>query len=96
MPTYVYEYVLPDGKAGKQFEWRQAMTEPPLQHHPDNGRPVRRVIQPPMIAGKWTERGMKNALSDRSLAAKGFTKYVKSSEGRYEKTAGSGPDRLST
>ena len=34
------------------------------------------------------------ASSDKNLAAKGFTKYVKTGNGSYEKTAGSGPKKL--
>jgi hypothetical protein len=34
-------------------------------------------------------------LSDRNLADKGFTKYVKTDPGRYEKTAGNGPSEIS-
>ena len=33
-------------------------------------------------------------MSDKNLAAKGFTKYVKAGDGTYEKTAGSGPKKL--
>ena len=47
MPTYVYEYVLPDGKAGKQFEWRQAMSE--------LGDADRKALQP---LGKIMGRGL--------------------------------------
>lgn len=94
MPTYVYEYVLPNGDGGERFELRQAMSDAPLDRHPKDGALIRRVIQAPMIAGKWTERGMKSALGDRNLASKGFTKYVKAADGRYEKTTGRGPDEI--
>jgi len=94
MPTYVYEIVHADGSGGERFEVLQAMSDPPLESHPETGRPVRRVPQAPMIGGKWSERGMRNALSDRNLAAKGFTKYVKTEQGRYEKATGAGPDRI--
>ena len=33
--------------------------------------------------------------SDKNLAAKGFTKYVKTGDGTYEKTAGTGRSRSS-
>ncbi len=33
-------------------------------------------------------------MSDKNLASKGFTKYVKTGNGTYEKTAGAGPKTL--
>jgi predicted nucleic acid-binding Zn ribbon protein len=92
MPTYVYEVILPDGESGQIFEVEQSMSEDALTKHPTTGQPVRRVIQPPHIGGKWTSS--KNMLSDKNLADKGFTKYVKTDDGQYEKTAGSGPDQI--
>lgn len=45
MPTYLYETVPSiDGEAAEQFEVRQRFNEPPLEAHPQSGRPVRRVI----------------------------------------------------
>lgn len=44
MPTYVYETLPPRGTEPERFEWRQAMSEPPLERHPETGVPVRRVI----------------------------------------------------
>jgi hypothetical protein len=40
---------------------------------------------------------MKSAarLSDRNLQEKGFTKYVKMGDGKYEKRTGKGPDVIS-
>jgi hypothetical protein len=34
-------------------------------------------------------------MSDGKLESKGFTKYVKMGDGRYEKRAGQGPDVIS-
>ena len=36
----------------------------------------------------------KSAADDRKLERLGFTKYVKSSSGTYEKTVGTGPDTI--
>ncbi|MEM9752445.1 MAG: zinc ribbon domain-containing protein [Planctomycetota bacterium] len=94
MPTYVYEVVTPNGEPGEVFEVLQPMSEPALTQHPTTGAPVRRVIQPPNIAGKWSESGTKQTLSNRNLAEQGFTKYVKTGDGRYEKTAGKGPREI--
>lgn len=95
MPIYVYEVVLPDNEPGQVFEVMQAMSDPPLTEHPTTGQPVRRVLQPPNIAGKWSESGAKQMLSDRNLAEQGFTKYVKTGDGHYEKTTGKGPNQIS-
>ncbi|HMQ16328.1 MAG TPA: FmdB family transcriptional regulator [Phycisphaerae bacterium] len=96
MPTYVYEVVLPDGTGGERFEVEQSMHDPGLERHPESGAPVRRVIQPPMIGGRWSESAARSALGDQNLAAKGFTKYVKTGDGQYEKAAGAGPKRISS
>ena len=94
MPTYVYEVILDDGSGGEAFEVSQPMSDPPLTEHPETHQPVRRVIQPPNLPRKWTDAKEKSALSDRNLADKGFTKYVKTDDGRYEKTTGKGPDSI--
>ncbi len=95
MPFYVYETIRDDDEPGEMFEVFQSMTEPPLTKHPETGEPVRRVIQPPNIAGKWSDMSAKSAMSDKNLARHGFTKYVKAGDGRYEKTTGDGPDSIS-
>jgi hypothetical protein len=94
MPLYVYEIVLPDGTGGEQFEVLQGMSEPALTAHPDTGEPVRRVFGTPNAPRAWTDAHAKAKTSDKSLASKGFTKYVKSGDGTYEKTAGSGPKKI--
>lgn len=45
MPIYTYETIpqVP-GELPETFEIKQSMTEPPLERHPDSGKPVRRVI----------------------------------------------------
>ncbi len=94
MPLYVYEVVLPDGSSGEQFEVFQRMSEPVLTHHPETGQPVRRVITEPNAPATWTDMHAKHAVADSNLAAKGFTKYVKTDKGTYEKAAGTGPKTL--
>jgi hypothetical protein len=94
MPTYVYQVINEDGSEGETFEVIQKMTDPPLEKHPETGKPVRRVLQPPRIAGRWTESASKKALSDRNLDRLGFTKYQKTGKGVYEKRAGSGPPTI--
>ena len=94
MPLYVYEVVLADGSAGKQFEVFQKMADDPLAKHPETGKPVRRVYTEANAPRAWTDAQGKAAVSDKNLAAKGFTKYVKTGNGSYEKTAGTGPKKI--
>jgi hypothetical protein len=95
VPIYVYETILEDGSAGETLEVLQQMNAPLLTHHPDTGLPVRKVITAAAIAGSWSDLKTQSTLSDRSLDAKGFTKYVKMGDGKYEKRAGKGPDVIS-
>ena len=94
MPVYVYRVT--SGKLeGEHFEVVQSMKDEALASHPETGDPVERVIQPPMIGGKHSEAREKDMLSDNNLDRMGFTKYVKTGDGTYDKTAGSGPSSLS-
>ncbi len=95
MPIYVYQIINEDGSDGETFEAVQKMSDPPLEKHPETGQPVRRIIQAPNIAGRWSESGTKQMLSDKNLDRLGFTKYQKTSDGQYEKRAGKGPRTIS-
>ena len=55
---------------------------------------VRRVFAEPNAPRAWTDTQGNAKLSDKNLASKGFTKYVKTDKGTYEKTAGDGPKKL--
>ena len=93
MPIYVYEVVAEGDQPGEQFEVFQKMSDAPLTHHPETGQPVRRVITAPNISGQWSDASMnRNVSDDKKLDRLGFTKYVKSGDGYYEKRAGKGPD----
>jgi hypothetical protein len=96
MPTYVYEVLDGQGQAtGERFEVVQSMTDEPLTNHPETGQPVKRLFVPFRIAGKLAPMHTDRALADdRKLERMGFTKYVKSSDGRYEKVVGQGPNLL--
>lgn len=94
MPIYVYEVMTDDGEEGQIFEVMQKMSDKPLTEHPTTGQPVRRIIQPPNIATKYTSSHEKKTLSNENLAAKGFTKYEKAGDGQYVKTAGDGPKMI--
>ena len=95
MPTYIYE-VLDDGHpTGERFEVVQPMSEAPLEIHPEHGKPVRRVMLPPNIGGRFSDGAMKRSMAnDGKLDKLGFTKYVKSGDGTYEKAFGSGPKNI--
>lgn len=95
MPIYVYEVVQADGSAGETFEWLQGIHDPPLSSHPETGVPVRRVITAANMAGTWSDMKASSSLSNKNLAEKGFTKYVKAGDGKYEKAAGNGPNVIS-
>ena len=94
MPTYVYAVVKPDGTLGEHFELVQKMSDPPLTTHPETGEPVRKVPQAPMLGGQHSESADKRKVSDANLDRLGFTKYQKVGDGKYEKTAGAGPNTI--
>jgi predicted nucleic acid-binding Zn ribbon protein len=97
MPFYEYEVVNEDGSAGERFEIQQRMTDPPLETHPETGAAVRRVISTPTIPGKWSDHAANRSLNDdKRLGELGFTKYVKSGDGTYERRAGKGPRVISS
>lgn len=94
MPLYVYEVVLADGTGGERFEVLQKMADPALTAHPETGEPVRRVFAEANAPRAWTDAHGKAAMTDKNLASKGFTKYVKTDAGTYEKAAGTGPNKI--
>ena len=91
MPLYVYQVIEPDGSEGEVFEVMQRMSDAPLTTHPESGKPVRRIIAAPNAVTRY---GSGN-LSNERLGKLGFTKYERAGDGKYEKTAGSGPDVIS-
>jgi predicted nucleic acid-binding Zn ribbon protein len=97
MPIYDYEYLdKNDEPTGERFEWFQTMAEDALTKHPENGKPCRRAVSAPAIAGKWSDMKTKSALSNENLDRLGFTKYEKRGDGYMERTAGDmGPRELS-
>jgi predicted nucleic acid-binding Zn ribbon protein len=95
VPIYVYEFVRDDGSEGPTFELFQRMSDQPLTVHPDTGARVRRIPARTSIGGSWSDSAMRQSTSDDKLSKHGFTKYVKTGDGTYEKTLGSGPSMLS-
>lgn len=95
MPLYVYQVIEKDGSEGEVFEVLQGMNEPPLTHHPETGRPVKRLLSVPNVGGGGAAARSKANLKPSNLEKMGFTQYRKGRKGKYEKTAGSGPDMIS-
>lgn len=97
MPIYVYEILDKTGKpTGETFELVQSMKDEALTKHPETGRPVRRAIVAPTIAGKWSDTKGKGALSNKNLERLGFTKYERKGKGYMERVAGKqGPKSIS-
>ncbi len=91
MPTYVYAVINPDGTEGETFEVVQPMKDAALTKHPEDGRPVRRVITAPYVVGEHSTTSENRKQGDSNLERLGFTKYHKGSNG-YEKAFGAGPD----
>jgi len=96
MPTYLYELLDKSGRpTGETFEAVQMMKDPPLSKQPETGKPCRRAIVAPAIAGKWSG-AKKDTLSNKNLERLGFTKYERKGNGYMERTAGkAGPRSIS-
>ncbi len=98
MPTYVYQIVNEDGSEGPIFEVEQAMKDPPLAQHPESGKEVRRVYQPPNISAKYTPGHTAKVTDTKYVEKAGFTKYERDKlTGTYHKVAGKNqntPDTL--
>ena len=85
MALYVYQVIEADGSPGETFEVFQMMSDPPLTHHPENGKPVERLLTTPSTPRKLNPGN----LGKSKLESLGFTKYEK--RGRHvRKTAGTG------
>ncbi len=95
MPMYVYAVVEEDGSNGEVFEMLQAMRDEPLTVHPATGQPVRRLFGVPNVPRKWTDSQARSSMSPSNLERLGFTQYKKAGDGKYEKTAGRGPNVIS-
>ncbi|MCA3006300.1 MAG: zinc ribbon domain-containing protein [Planctomycetaceae bacterium] len=97
MPTYVYELLDKAGNpTGETFEIVHSIKDEPLSKHPTTGKPCRRAIVAPAIAGKWSDIKGKGALSNKNLERLGFTKYERKGNGYMERVAGkAGPRSIS-
>ena len=66
---------------------RERLSDAALTHCTACGTPLRRVLGAPAV-----NTGGAHLLREGHLAKNGFTQYRKVGKGRYEKTAGDGPD----
>jgi putative FmdB family regulatory protein len=94
MPIYEYEHLepkkskkCPSGRG--RFEVVQKFGDEPLAACPECGGKVERVFSTPAVHGTGRTA---DTLSNKNLAEKGFTKYVKAGDGHYEKATGKGPN----
>jgi len=97
MPTYEYEILDDKGEpTGERFEIFQKMSDKALSKHPESGKPCRRAVTAPAVAGKWSDMKAKSNLSNENLERMGFTKYEKRGDGYMERVAGKeGPRSIS-
>lgn len=63
MPIYTYTTIEPDGTEPEIFEVEQSITAKPLEFHPENNKPVKRIYDSPNINIQWTQ-GKEKKLSD--------------------------------
>jgi putative FmdB family regulatory protein len=90
----IYEYIAsntpgcPTCRNG--FERLQKIADATLTACPDCGRPVQRVLSAPQVVA-----GQGHVLQEGHIARHGFTQYRRVGKGKYEKTAGKGPDTIS-
>jgi len=87
----IYEYAPTSGKCRQcdgRFEVYQKVADARLETCPDCGKQVERLIGAPAVHGKYSTK------SDSKLKDAGLTKYVKTSDGSYERTVGNGGPKM--
>jgi len=88
----IYEYAPVSGRCKRcegRFEVYQRVADEKLKVCPDCGKPVERVIGARPVHGKYSTK------SDSRLKDLGMTKFVKTSDGSYERTVGNfGPKMI--
>lgn len=93
MPLYEYAVIDEDGSHGEVFEVLQRIGEPALEKHPETGQPVERLISASSVP-RPASGPIKGDISNKNLEKLGFTKYQKTSTGKYEKILGDGPSLI--
>ena len=86
----LYDYAPRSGKCKQckgRFEVVQRVSEPKLKRCPACRKPVERVISAVAVHGKFS-------MSPSKLNDLGMTKYVKTSDGSYQRTVGRGGPKM--
>ena len=87
----LYDYAPKSGKCARcrgRFEVMQRVAEPKLKRCPECRKPVERMVGAAAVHGKYSTK------SDSKLKDLGLTKYVKTSDGSYERTVGRGGPKM--
>jgi len=85
MPIYEYIHkIRSEEHCEDPLELFQGMNEPVLENCPKCGGGIQKKISLPA----HHQGSVKDKLSDQNLSKHGFSKYVKASDGSYEKAAG--------
>ena len=87
----IYEYAPKSGQCkqcGGRFEVYQKIADAKLRKCPDCAKPVERQISAVPVHGKFSTK------SDSRIKDLGMTKYVKTSDGSYERTVGQGGPKM--
>jgi putative FmdB family regulatory protein len=90
----IYEYAPIDASCAHcqgRFEVFQRMADAELSACPECGQPCKRVISAPNFAMSGSHH-----LKESHFSEKGFTQYKRVEKGKYEKTAGNGPDTINS
>lgn len=92
MPIYEYATSQPPGCAlcCYGFDRLQRLSDPRLTQCPSCGGAIQRVFGATQVVG-----GQAHVLREGHIAKHGFTQYRRVGKGKYEKTAGNGPDTIS-
>jgi putative FmdB family regulatory protein len=89
VPLYDYVAVKKGCKQCKGgFEVFQKLAEPKLKKCPACKAPIERAISAVPVHGKYSTK------SDSKIKDLGMTKYVKTSDGSYERTVGQGGPKM--
>jgi putative FmdB family regulatory protein len=87
----IYEYAPRSGQCKRcegRFEVYQRVADAKLKRCPTCRKPVERLISAVPVHGKFSTK------SDSRLKDLGMTKYVKTSDGSYERTVGRGGPKM--
>lgn len=86
MPIYEYRHTDGFEKPCKQeiIEVFQTMSAPEMSICPNCGRSIQKLISMPARH----QQHINNTLNEKNIAEKGFSKYVKTEDGKYEKATG--------